>query len=258
MAPRLQTLRAEVIADIIRIAGTLRSGRLLTRKRYLIDAGSRFSAEIFEELGGWLSLCREAGVRGSPPPQKVLPKVRPDRKTLRRAIIDDIARVAAAIGLAKNAPFSERVYHERGGCYSQGTIQQFGWMSLCRKAGMLAKRGYHRRQLKPKPDPTDFGTTRSFAQLDAALDQLLGRIKRRKGMPCLMSNPRGVRRKFLASNGPPLERSDAIADLRDIALRLGLSAPRLLTWETYHVSGGQYRFEQFLRLGGFDSLRRAA
>jgi hypothetical protein len=37
-----------------------------------------------------------------------------------------------------------------------------------------------------------------------------------------------------------------IAELREVALRLGLLTPRLLTSETYQINGGQYCFDQFI------------
>ena len=61
-----------------------------------------------------------------------------------------------------------------------------------------------------------------------------------------------------ASPGPELERSEIIADIRQVSLSLGPLSPRLLTFETYREHGGRYTYEQTLTLGGFDTLRRDA
>ena len=64
-------------------------------------------------------------------------------------------------------------------------------------------------------------------------------------------------RPFAASS-PSLERGEAIADIRQISLSLGLLSPRLLSFEAYRRHGGRYTHEQTATLGGFDTLRRVA
>ena len=54
------------------------------------------------------------------------------------------------------------------------------------------------------------------------------------------------------------ERGEIIADIRQVALSLGLLSPRLLSWQTYRTHGGRYTHEQTSTLGGFDALRRVA
>jgi hypothetical protein len=99
--------------------------------------------------------------------------------------------------------------------------------------------------------------------LDAALDQALGRTPVPSGILCMMGRKRPGRKgatetAALHREVPVLERGEIIADIRQVALGLGLLSPRLLTFQTYRSHGGRYTHEQTLTLGGFDTLRRVA
>jgi hypothetical protein len=58
----MELLRPALIADIVRVAGTIAHPRGLALRQYL-EAGGRFTTGTIVALGGWRLLCQSAGVR---------------------------------------------------------------------------------------------------------------------------------------------------------------------------------------------------
>lgn len=253
LSPEMRMQRERVIADIIRVAGL--SPVMLTRARYLRLCGNRHMGRLVDKLGGWLSLRRAAGLKRTKAPKP--PRVKPDPQTLHRDIVQDIIRIADGTKLPQTAAISFRLYREQGGRYNALTVGQFGWATLCREAGWRAGNS----GIAGKPDPKPGAEpTRTSRELERLLDQELGRPpERHRGYRRLMHGAaRRARmlRTIERKTAPSLDRGELIADLRDVAARIGVRDLRLLTWETYYANGGQYSFELFHPFGGYDTLRR--
>jgi hypothetical protein len=131
-----------------------------------------------------------------------------------------------------------------------------GWPKLSAAAGVPS------RGQRPEPRKQWHKTKSTLTQrdIDAALDQALGRPPVPRGILWMMGRKR-LRMKVpesLHRAVPELERGEAIADIRQVSLSLGLLSPRLLSFEAYRRHGGRYTHEQTATLGGFDTLRRVA
>jgi len=192
---------------------------------------------------------------------------------LRQWVIADIARVAEAI--RKSSPtnaanllghgLSLRHYLQEAGPYSYSTLHKIGpWSALCQAAGVRCSRGQAKRRRTWQKTKRAAGAM-SPTQFDAVVNRFLGKKSPPPGILCMMGYERrhgkGIRRSkriALQAQTPALEKSEVIADIRQVSLGAGLLDPRLLTWATYRRCGGLYTYEQTAALGGFNALRRCA
>lgn len=175
-------------------------------------------------------------------------------------MIADIRHVAQSLGLKPGAALTHVVYQRWGGRYGPGPIGAAGgWVKLSAAAGYPSRNGFFGTPRHPwkKTKPAMTGP-----ELDAALDDALGREPVPRGILCMMGRkrrkgPRGPR-PTVHRELVPLDRGEIIADIRQVALSLGLLSPRLLTFDTYRNHGGRYSYDQTAPLGGFDAIRCAA
>jgi hypothetical protein len=231
---------------------------------YLYEGGDVYEKQI-KQLGGWERLSALAGMRG---PKRIakLPVVRPaavDLATLtpgevRENLLADLRAVAMSLRLKPGYSLTYAEYRRGGGVYWNRQIKDAGgWTKVSASAGYPSRPGAPRRprhQWK-KTAPT------LTPKLDAALDAAIGHtpiprgfLRLVRGRPAGRRGPMTVYRQTF----PVLERGEVIADIRAVALSLGLVGPHLLTFDTYRNHGGRYTYEQTATLGGFDALRRAA
>ncbi len=252
----LSEIEQEIIADIQ--AACRRYGwstKVRPKFQTYLDRRGHFYEKQIKRLGGWKKLCALAGMQNTAKP--ALPVRRdataPDFDT----ILADVRSVAQSLRLKPGAPLTLAVYHRSGGLHYQDAISNVGgWAKLSAAAGVLSRRGGN--QPDPRHPWQKIRPALSERDLDAALNDALGRTPAPRGFLRMLGGKRGKGRSPVYRDLPELERGEVIADIRQVSLSVGLLSPRLLTFETYRSRGGRYTYEQTLTLGGFDTLRRVA
>ena len=252
---------------------------------FLRQSHGVYSGAQIHRLGGWMRLCELGGMvlgrksmrwPGADRESEVSPTPRRKSgfKSARRrksapehllpppplplsSVLADIRSVAVSLRLKPGAAFTYAIYRRSGGLHDYGVIGPLGgWPKLSAAAG-VPSRGH-----RPEPRKQWLKTESTLTQrdLEAALDQALGRTPAPRGMRRIMGRKRGCMQvpQTLQRELPELERGEVIADIRQVSLSLGLLSPRLLSFEAYRNHGGRYTHEQTATLGGFDTLRRAA
>jgi hypothetical protein len=256
--------RERIIQDIRSIVATVDCSQGLTHRNYAA-AGGRFTPKQIAPCGGWMTVCRLAGVQWGVPnsvrparkPALKAPRSREDLDALRTQVIEDIASVAGQIQHPSGLSF--RLYRQGGGLFHRKKIQMLGrWKALCHAAGVSC--GSNGGERVPPKEWKKTAVRYGFGEADAALDLALGIRKKPSGPTAVMGwNPRASRsgrfvRREVATPTP----SDIIADIRAVAWTQGLASPNELEWHIYRHNGGLFSLDDTAAMGGFIALRRDA
>jgi hypothetical protein len=264
--------RRDIIKDIVRVAA---AAGIVPPVRPSFpqyrELGGVHPIHHVAARGGWVALCAKAGFTAAHPSK-------PDLQTLRTLVVQDIARVAAALAAADPAAatsngFAKSEYRAAGGRYPVLTINSVqgdeGWHGLCREAGVKPAGQHHARRAgleSAEPVSAKVNAPRRKAavtqkEIDQALDEAVASIHRPNMVAWINGKGRGkwkARWRLIAKARPTdLDRDEVLADVRRAARSAGIPVGRMVL-ETYHACGGRFSAEDLREFGGFSAACRAA
>ena len=269
----LTPIDREIIADIQAVCRRCGWPTDLRPKfeAYLERRGHFYEKQI-KRLGGWKKLCARGGMHGAVLPALPAPpalgvadeQIAPDLD----GIVADVHRVARSLRLKPGDGLTFAVYRRSGGRYRAARISGLGgWSAVSAAAGVPSRGGGGGGggggKRERRCQPLKVQRTLTDREFDRALDRAMGRTPVPRGILCIMGLERRKFRPAAAAaavrrEAPVLARGEVIADVRQVALGLGLLSPRLLSFDAYRRHDGRYTYEQISTLGGFDALRRVA
>ncbi len=254
--------RAAIIEDIVRVtaAAGLAPPVRPSFHRYR-KLGGVYPAQHVRARGDWASLCAEAGFTADHPAKL-------DVQTLRSLVIQDIARVAAALAaadlpVATSNGLAKQEYLAAGARSSVSIVEAVlapgGWPGLCRAAGV--RPAGVRQKLRKWQKSASVGGAPVARERWEALDRAAVPLD----PPHLMARVMGkVSAKWKFRRRPAavrlraaLDRDEVLADLRLAARSAGIPVARMPV-EIYLASGGRYGAHDLREFGGYTAARRAA